>query len=531
MTQTIYANHGFTLTRDAFMEGDREAKAVDHTLMTADGQKIVTTVAARFPHVSSDCGMLEAMYGVALTDHERLTIEPKTYFFMLCNRFIRARRIPEGFMPKGSVFWAGYGFNTYLYTRDTAYASWLGTAYILPEVVQSHLRYVLELRRTVGLKVSKLHEIPIAGIPTEETGLSESEIAVKYNTNCYTRRTDDIVWILGMWEAYKTTQDAALISYILEEFNYFDEHFYRYFLDDTTGLYRGQSTFIDIGGAPYGGRNFSETVILKSLSTNCLYAGCFAILQKAATLAGAHDLANTFQKRRDALALAIRTHFGPVNYHHYIDDDGKSSGRQEVLGLAFLTLFDILPAAEGAKLLADYADGDYGRPLMWPFCGSDVIYHDNSSWPFANTIFALAEYKVGNRQAVIRKTMGELCRHSLNGNFNEVLEWKTGAFVGCPGYIWSAASYLALVYKMIAGLEVHETGKVSFAPILPPAMGERFELTGLKIGAMTINLCIHGNGETIEKCLINGKPMDSSLSRRAELEISPGVHELEIHLR
>ena len=54
--------------------------------------------------------------------------------------------------------------------------------------------------------------------------------------------------------------------------------------------------------------------------------------------------------------------------------------------------------------------------------------------------------------------MGQLCRHSLNGNFNEVLEWKTGKFVGCASYIWSEASYLALVYRMIAGLQVSADG-------------------------------------------------------------------------
>lgn len=522
----IYQNSRFNLTRTTFSEGNQQAQAAgDGSLEIAAGSKINTTVGDAFPQVVSDCPILDAMYGISIRDHERVTIDPKTYLYMLCNRFTRDFKIPEGFIPEGSVFWAGYGFNTYLYTRDTAYSSWLGTAYILPEVVKSHLQYLRELRRVVGLQVVKLHDIPIPGIPTIQTGMTGQEMVQKYNTNCYTRRTDDIVWVLGLWEVYTSTRDEELLAYILEEFDYFDEKFYRYFFDEATGLYRGQATFIDVGGAPYGGRNASDTVMLKTLSTNCLYVGCFELLGKAATLLGRAEAADALHNRRDALAEAIRTQFGAVDYHHYLDDDGESSGRQEVLGLAFLTLFDILPPEEGARLLANYHDGDYGRPLMWPFCGSNRVYHDNSTWPFADTIYALAEYKVGDKQDVIRKTMAKLCRHSLNGNFNEVLEWATGAFAGCPSYIWSAASYLALVYRMIAGMEVSESGTVTFAPVLPAELGDRLDLTGIKIGGMTINLHIRGNGETVKSCGIDGEN-----ASQASLPVDGEKHDIEILL-
>lgn len=144
----------------------------------------------------------------------------------------------------------------------------------------------------------------------------------------------------------------------------------------------------------------------------------------------------------------------------------------------------------------------------------------------ADTIYALAEYKVGNKQEVIRKTMGKLCRHSLNGNFNEVLEWKTGRFVGCPSYIWSAASYLALVYRMIAGMEVSEVGTVSFAPVLPQELGDRFDLTGLKVGEKIINLRVRGNGENVERCRVDGKEVKETCFAHDQ-----GVHEVEIHLK
>lgn len=527
MNATIYANSAFKVTGHTFAEGAQKASVNDDGLLTtADGRTIDTAVDDRFPRLSSDSPMLDAMYGIAIRDHERITIDQQAYFYMLCNRFGHSRKIPEGFMPDGSVFWAGYGFNTFLYTRDTAYSSWLGTAYILPEVVKSHLQHLRKLRRKVGMKVSRKHEIPIKGIPTEELDLTEREMAATYNTNSFTRRTDDIVWVLGLWEVYQSTRDVDLLPYMLEEFDYFDGHFYRYFYDEIDGLYRGQPTFIDVGGPCYPGRGPGETVTLKALSTNCLYAGCFTVLQKVAGLLGEREKAAFFGRRRDQLAESIRSSFGEHGYPFYKYEDGTYSDRHEIIGIAFLALFDILPPEACGPLLSDYHDGDFGRPLVWPFYGSERVYHDNSTWPFADTIFTLAEYKVGDKQDAVRKTMGKLCRHSLNGNFNEVLEYASGNFIGCPGYIWSSASFLALVYRMIAGMEMSEYGPVSFAPVLPPEFGDRFDLTGLKIGAMTINLRLRGNGEEIARCTIDGAE-----SKQAISEVDNGVHEIEIHLK
>jgi len=520
----IFSNDALELRSDAFIEGERKATVEGGVLTCADGTRIDTKAAERFPRLSSDCPMLDAMYGISVRDHERLVIDPRMYLYMMCQRYGRDFKIPEGFLPGGSVFWAGYGFNTYLYTRDTAYSSWLGTAHILPDVVKSHLQYLRDLRRKIGLKVSKQHDIPIDGVPFEQLDCTEREMGLNYNTNSYTRRTDDIVWALGLWECYRSTFDKGLLPYMLEQFDYFDEHFYRHFLDED-GLYRGQSTFIDIGGACYGGRSGSRTVALKALSTNCLYVKAFEILGKAAALLGDDSRAEEFASRRGRLAESIRTRFGANDWNHYLDEEGKPSGRREILGLAFLTLFDILPPGEGAKLLLDYEGGDYGRPLLWPFCGSDRVYHDNSTWPFADTIFALAEHKVGNRQDVIRATMGKLSRAALEGNFNEVIEYATGRMVGCPGYIWSAASYLAVIFKMIAGLEVDGAGKVTFAPVLPAELGDRLDLDGLKIGGMTINLRLRGNGERVERCTVDGSEADSP-----SLDVAPGERVVEIRL-
>ena len=525
---TIYENAVFSLERDCFMEGDARATVdAEGRLTTAKGMTIETNVSEVFPRLSSDCPMLDAMYGIAIRDQNRLVIEPETYFYMLCNRYGNAWKIPEGLMPSGPVFWAGYGFPTYLYTRDTAFSSMLGTAHILPEVVASHLKHLRGLRRKVGLKVSRKHEIPIAGIPMEQLDISEVEFAQRYNTNCYTRRTDDIVWVLGLWQVYLTTGQDDLLPYIQREFDYFDEHFYRYFLDPADGLYRGQPTFIDVATDCYLGRGPSETILLKALSTNCMYLEAFRIIARIARQLGYVDQGNMMEERAENLKQAIQKSFGDNDYRFYKFENGTYSDRKEILGLAFAVLFNVVSLDEGDALLSSYHDGDYGRPLFWPFYGSDRVYHDNSSWPFTEGFFALAEYKLGNKQDAIRKRMARLCRHGLQGDFNEVLEWKTGAWAGCPGYLWSSAAYLALVYKMMAGICVDEPGRIRFAPVLPKELGSRLVLSGLQFGKMIVDLHLNGNGEHVVACRMDGcEVAEPSLirdDRRHYLEIVLGT--------
>ncbi|MDT8389147.1 MAG: hypothetical protein RRC34_01395 [Lentisphaeria bacterium] len=106
------------MTGTTFSQGDQKAQAPGNGFWeTADGSTIDTHVSHTIPQLSSACPMLDTMYGISIYDHECVTIDPKTYFYMLCNRFTRDFKIPEGFISDGSVFWVGYGFNTYLYER------------------------------------------------------------------------------------------------------------------------------------------------------------------------------------------------------------------------------------------------------------------------------------------------------------------------------------------------------------------------------------------------------------------------------
>lgn len=520
----ILKTNTYTVMSDRFIESQRQAHVTADGLLTADGEMIPLDTKG-FPTVHSTSPLFDAMYAVSIRDHKRLAIDPDRYYYALCMKFFHSREIPEGIYPEGYVFWAGYGFNTLLYTRDVAYSSWLGTAHLFPQAVRDHLTHVRDLRKNLGLKVSRGHEIPIEGIPTEVLDMDERGLMRRYNTNSYTRRTDDVIWVFGLWEVFKRTRDMGLLRTMLDTFAYFDANFYRYFLDEADGLYRGQATFIDPGGNGYPGYTNQESVMIKALSTNGLYVGAFDIMAQVCRLLGDGDRAKAFQARRASLAVAIRQAFGPHGYPYYIDPDGIPSDRHELLGLAFLALFDIVPPEEGRALLARYPTGDFGRPQIWPPYAGSKIYHNHATWPFADVLFSRAEYKVGDKAAVVQDTFGRLARHSLQGNFCELMAYATGDFVGCPGYIWSAAAYLALVFKMVAGIDISATGAVSFAPVLPEALGGELHIEGLTLGPMTVNLHVTGSGDKIATCEIDDRAVD-----KPDLAIEAGTRDIRITL-
>jgi len=523
----LYSNGVYTLYSDAFVEGDKRSSIIKRNkLMTADGTEISPRTTKTYPMVYSGRPMLDVMYQIALTDHEKCIIDNKTYMFGLSAKLIPKEK-KEEYMPDGEVFWVGYGFNTFVYTRDTAFSSFLGTSYILPDIVKNHLGYTRNLRKKMGLKVSRGHDIPLPGVDVEELDCTEWELSALYNENSFTRRTDDIVWVLGYWEQLKVSGDKADLVYLYNEFKYFDEHYYKFFLDKTDGLYWGQATFIDIGGTGYPDYTETQSVMIKALSTNCLYVGGFDIMEKVCAQMGFHDEAQSFARRRDYLKKAIRENFlcDDGYYVYFLKEDGSKEEKREAIGSALLVLFDVLPESEYTAALGGYMGGPYGRPCFWPFYPGERCYHNRSTWMFSDTLFALAEYKAGNKQKAIMEAFAKACRYSLTGNFVEVLEYETGEFIGCPNYIWSAASYLAIIFRMIAGIETDFGGEVRFRPVLPKELGERFSIEGLIINGMNINLYLYGNGEKAAKTMINGRPADEAAVSGAK-----GAYDIEIWL-
>jgi len=504
--EMIYENNSYKLFTDSFVEGKKKAYALNRNiLVNKEGERVSPVIKNDVPEVITECPLIDVLYKIAVQDHEMLIVD---------NQYFRACTSSR---PVGRI----------VFTRDIAYSSFLGTSLILPGMVKNHLQYTRKLRREVGYKCSKSNVIPIPGFPNKVECEKERDFWPKYKTNSYGRRTDDIVWIIGFWEYFCVTQDYSSLKWMIDEFDYFDKKFYQYFYDPNDNLYWGQASFIDAGGTGYPNYSPQESIMIKALSTNCLYAGAFDRLERACRLIGLDDKADEFKERSQTIRDAIRKNFLHKDgyYAYFKRKDGSLEPRREQVGSALLVLFDILPPKEQNKAVDDYPYSDFGAPLFWPFYPNNRCYHNNSIWPFADTLFALALFKCYRRKDILLRALANLCRHSLRGNFNEVLHYPSGEFRGADHYIWSAAAYLAVLFKMIGGISIDES-KVRFNPYLPAELGSSFTIKNLRIGKMKLDINIRGNGGDIVDFKVDGKKTeDFTIYKNGR------SHTVEIHLQ
>jgi hypothetical protein len=196
--------------------------------------------------------------------------------------------------------------------------------------------------------------------------------------------------------------------------------------------------------------------------------------------------------------------------------------------MAFLVLLDILPPERYSEAIGDYPRNDYGAPLFWPFFefsgrkresglphgdyygdGTRVTkrtYHNNSIWPFANTLFDLAQYKSERNKEILLRTLGDLSRFALVGNFAELMDYETGGWKvkHARSYIWSASAYLAVIFKMIAGIDLSDAETITFRPFVPEELGPQFRIEGLQVDGMKLDVLIDGNGGNVRRFSIDG---------------------------
>lgn len=507
----LHQNESYTLFRDRIVEGEDVARAylAGRWLGVKNARLEMVRPFLRNPRPTLKTDRIpiwESMFHIALCDFEM-------------NYMGGHFRVTPDFHP--DMF----------FTRDIAYSSMLGANFAFAEEIKTHLRATRVLRRNVGFKTIPGHRIRIESVtPLEEllpmTNLTFFE---KFNTHAFARRTDDICWVPGYWDAMKVRLDEGELEWFVSEFEYFDTTFYRHMLDED-GLYFGQATFIDIGGTGYPDHFTPEdSIMIKATSTNAVYYRAFKIMEEAYTLLGREEDAALMGARAERLKSAIldglRLEDGHFAYFKHLD--GTLEPRREQLGSAFPVLFGIVEGEDTAAGVGNAPGNDFGNPLLWPFYPGTRVYHNNSIWPFANTFFNLAEYKATPDDAHILRTLANLTRHALQGNFAELFDYETGGgrFKHARSYTWSAAAYMALPFHFILGMDVHQFKTLSFDPHFPAVLGASLQVENLRIQGTTVHVELRGNGRQVTSVTLNGNPVE-----RAALPLDGGNHHIIINL-
>ena len=342
----------------------------------------------------------------------------------------------------------------WVWTRDIAYATELGLAWVDPERAANSLMFKLsELKDGGQLQI------------VQDTGTGGS----------YPVSTDRVTWARGAMAVLNIIDHPELEAAAIEAMRNTAELDRVYAQDPIDGLYRGETSFLDWREQTYPdwvADNVVHIGMSKSLSTNLNH---LFLLRSLEELTG-----EDHQSAR--LEQAIETHFWDgERYRSRMGTtlDSSLSAQEDLLATS-LAVLDLGTHPESLSL---YPFGPYGPPVIWPQQQFVPIYHNRAIWPFVTAYSVLASRKADNA-ASLQAGLDSLVRGAaLNLSHMENFELVTGSnwlddgdysgpIVNSRRQLWSVAGFLGAVGHGVFGLEGNK-GTLTGDPILPP--GEWFE--------------------------------------------------------
>lgn len=337
---------------------------------------------------------------------------------------------------------------SWVWTRDIAYATELGLAWLDPERAASSLLFKLSRPKAGGaLQI------------VQDTGTGGS----------WPISTDRVAWARGAMAVLAYQDHAELRAAATEAMRATAAIDRIYAWDPADGLYRGETSFLDWREQSYPRWVAEDTVHIgmsKSLSTNLDHL--FLLRSLEALTGEAHGAAD--------LALAIDAGFWQGDhYASFLGTtlDGAPAARRDLLG----TSLAILDLGTHPEALASYPFAPGGPPVVHPQQQHIPIYHNRGAWPFV-TAYGVLAARAADNGAAFDAGLDSLVRGAaLNLSHMENLEFVTGdnwveegassgPVVNSQRQLWSVAGFLGAVASGVFGMR-GEGGVVGFDPVRP----------------------------------------------------------------
>jgi hypothetical protein len=410
-----------------------------------------------YPALKSSFPLANALYRMSLEDL-LLDIRPDTTF-------------------RAGKQWDG------VWTRDISYSIILSLAAIEPQIA----------RNSLMRKVNN-------GIIIQDTGSGGS----------WPVSTDRIIWSLAAWEVYKSTGDQEWLKESYDIISRTIENDIRVAYDNETGLFYGESSFLDWRKQTYP--LWMEPIDIyrsHNLGTNAVFYKTLTILDEMGRLLNKE---NSYGKMAEALKASInkylwqedKGYYGQYLYGHY----GRTlSPRSESLGEALCILFDIASAEQKDRMFSSVPVMEYGIPCIYPQIPGIPPYHNNASWPFVQAYWSWAAACNSNSAATEHGIASIYRQAALFLTNKENMVAGTGDFNGTEinsdNQLWSVAANLAIVYRIYFGLD-YRSDKLVFKPFVPKNIRGYYELTGLKYRNATLDIYVSGFGNAISSFEVDG---------------------------
>jgi hypothetical protein len=464
-----YANSKFVWTDNYVVEGNNAA-------MAPNSEEIVTTC------LSKDGKPLRWVRKNDIYKYGRYTgrstLETALYNMAvdeMINNFEK-----DGTLRTG-LYWGG------VWTRDVSYSSLLALTYMCPEKVKNSLE----------VKIDHLGRI------IQDTGTGGS----------WPCSTDRVVWTLAAWHLYLATGDMEWLEkaypVIVKSLESDDVVAY----NPQTGLYRGESSFIDWRQQSYPvWAQPADIYLSECLGTNAAYYEVLSIVADMATVFGDKKVALKYAKKADALKQAINDRF-------WVEEDGYYAsywyGRQnmtrtqqcETLGESFCVLFDIADDERASKVISSMHVGEFGPPIFSPQIVTQGNYHNNGVWPYVTSFWGKAAAKVGNEAAVMHALACNVRTASLYATNYENYTFNTGnpytTEINSPNMLWGLSGFMGLFHRTFFGMEFSQEG-ITFNPFVPTVLSGTRKLEAFPYRDMTLDITVTGSGNEMASCRIDG---------------------------
>lgn len=377
-----------------------------------------------------------------------------------------------------------------VWTRDISYSIFLAFAYHEPEVAKISLLKKVRRDRII-----------------QDTG----------SGGAWPVSSDRMTWALAAWEIYKITGDRDWLEKAFAIIQNSAEDDWKVLGNTQTGLYRGESSFLDWREQTYPKwMSNVDIYVSENLGTNVVHYQTHVILTEMAKSLGKPY--EDFQKKADTLKAAINKHLWMADKGFYAQylygrPNLSVSPRFEALGEALAVLFEVADPQKARSIFEKSPVTDYGVTCIYPQIPDIPPYHNNAIWPFVQSYWNLAAAKTGHEQALNHglAAIYRACGLFLTNYENFVA--ASGDFMGTEinsdRMLWSMAGNLAMVHRVFMGMSFEPDG-ITFSPAIPKTYPGTKTLSNFKYRNAVLTINVNGFGNAIQSIQMDGKPLENA---------------------
>lgn len=377
-----------------------------------------------------------------------------------------------------------------VWTRDISYSIILAFAYLQPEVAKISLMKKVKRERII-----------------QDTG----------SGGAWPVSTDRMIWAVAAWEIYKTTGDKKWLGKIYPIIKNSLDDDWKTIYDPSTGLYRGESSFLDWREQTYPKwMSNMDIYVSENLGTNIVHYQANNVFVEISKLlnkpnAEYHDRANNLKKSIDAnFWINDKGFYGQYLYGR---PNLNLSPRSEALGEALSIYFDLANSEKSKSIISKSPVTPFGATCIYPQIPEIPPYHNNAIWPFVQSYWNLAAAKTGNEKALVYGLSSIYRAAALYLTNYENFVAETGDFNGTEinsdRMLWSMAGNLAMVYRVFMGISFDTSG-IAFSPTIPKVFGGNKTLSNFKYRNAILDITVNGFGKKIASITMDGKLLDKA---------------------